>query len=37
MQQEKKQQHQRAKVKFMLMKIQHNIRVLRFSKLMIMF
>ena len=36
MQQGKKQQHQRAKVKFMLMKIQ-NIRVLRFSKLMIMF
>jgi len=36
MQQEKKQQHQRTKIKFMLKKIQ-NIRVLRFSKLMIVF
>jgi len=36
MQQEKKQQYQRAKIKFMLMKIQ-NIRVLRFTKLMIVF
>jgi len=32
----KKQQHQRDKNKFMLMKMQ-NIRVVSFSKLMIMF
>jgi len=36
MQQEKKQQHQRAKIRFVLMKIQ-NIRVLKFSKLMVAF
>jgi len=36
MHQREKQQHQRAEVNFMLMKIQ-NIRDSRFSKLMIMF
>jgi len=36
MQQEEKQQHQRAEINFMLLKIQ-NIKVLRFSIFMIVF
>jgi len=36
MQQEEKQQHQRAEINFMLLKIQ-NIKVLRFSIFMIAF